>query len=151
LPLITVLILAAAAVPPLTGGAPAEEGPPEPGEQPVAVYTPTGADPAARPAARLAAALEAVREEYKRDLAALTARYHAADGHEQRLAVQREIGALKRGVDLKILVVQRDLARDLGDEETAAAIDARLQELATRDVPPPPDAIDGKGGDGRED
>ena len=46
-----------AAVPLLVGGAPAEERSPDPEEQPVTVYTPTGADPAARPAARLAASL----------------------------------------------------------------------------------------------
>ena len=155
--LILILILAAASILLLTGGAPAGEtqaddpGAPDSVEKPVAVYRPTGADPAAQPAARLAAALATVREDFKRNLDALTARYHAAIGFEQRQAVQREISELKRGIDLRILAVQRDPARELGYEEEAAAIDARLEALAARGAPPTDSEPVGEGGDGHED
>ena len=117
----------------------------------MAVYQPTGADPAARTAARFATALAAVREDFKRNLDALTVRYHAATDDEQRQAVQREISALKRGIDLRILEVQRDHARELGYEEEAAAIDARLEALAALWTPPPVADGNEEGGDGHED
>ena len=120
-------------------------------EKPVAVYRPTGADPAAQPAARFAAALALVREDFKQNLDALTVRYHAAKDFEQRQAIQAEISQLKRGIDLRILAVQRDHARELGYEEEAAAIDARLEALAARGTPPPVADGNEEGGDGHED
>ena len=135
-PLFLILILVSISFPLLIDGTPAQE-------EPVAVYRPTGPDPASRPTVRLVTAMDQARTDFKQRLQELTARYHATPDLEQRRLIQLEISDLKLGIETEIMAIQLRHARDLGLEKEADEIAARLAVLAT--------PATGEGGDDHED
>ena len=165
-PLFLILILVSISFPLLIDGTPAQEAQtdppvraahapqaPSPDEAPVAVFRPTGPDPASRPTARLVAAMNQARTDFRQRLQKLTAGYHAAPDLEQRRLIQLEISDLKLGIETGIMAIQLSHARDLGLDQEADEIAARLAVLAGSDESESALATQatGEGGDDHED
>ena len=165
-PLYLILIFVSALILFLIDGTPAQEAQtdppvraahapqaPSPDEAPVAVFRPTGPDPASRPTARLVAAMDQARADFSQRLHELTARYHATPDLEQRLGIQREISDLKGGIETEIMTIQLRHARELGLDEEADEIAARLAVIAGSDgsESAPAAQATGEGGGDHED
>jgi hypothetical protein len=106
---------------------------PDPAEPPAVLYRPTGPDPFADPQARFARDLKEAHELFEKRLADLTALYHGTVGLEQRRDLQREIGALKLGIEIEILEIQLRHVREAGKADLAGELESRIQALRSRD------------------
>ena len=65
-------------------------------------------------------------------LAGLQTRYESATSDEQALLIQREMHELKRGTELALLNAQLVFARQEGDTEKIAALEAILESATSR-------------------
>ena len=125
---------------------------PSPDEAPVAIFRPTGPDPATQPTLSLVTAMENARTEFRQHLKELTASYHATRDPEQRRAIQGKIGDLKRSIETEIMTIQLNHARSLGLDQEADEIAASLALLADpgESQQSPPEES-GEGGGDHED
>lgn len=125
---------------------------PSPDEAPVAIFRPTGPDPATQPTLRLVTAMENARTDFLQHLQELTASYHATGDQEQRRVIQGRICDLKRSIEIEIMTIQLNHARDLDLDEEADEIAASLALLAgpgESQQSPPEES--GEGGGDHED
>ncbi len=68
----------------------------------------------------------------REELAGLQARYELATSNEQALLIQREMHELKRGTELALLNAQLVFARQEGDADKVAELEAILENATSR-------------------
>ena len=73
-----------------------------------------------------------ILDERREALAEMQSRYELATSDEQALLIQREMHELKRGTELALLNAQLVFARQEGDADKVAALEAILENATSR-------------------